>query len=60
MVSTEAWQARAVIVMTDGRDERDNAKGVAVKDAGSLSTPDDPINEANRHNIPILPSGSRE
>lgn len=57
MVSTEARGKRAVIVMTDGRDERDNAKGVAVKDAGSLSTPDDPINEANRHNIPIFAIG---
>jgi hypothetical protein len=45
------------VVLTDGRDERDNAQGVAVKDAGSLSAPDDPINEANRHNIPIFSIG---
>jgi VWFA-related protein len=57
MVATEPAGKRAVIVMTDGRDERDNAAGVAVKDAGSLSTPDDPINEANRHNIPIFSVG---
>jgi VWFA-related protein len=57
MVSSEPVGKRAVIVMTDGRDERDNAQGVAVKDAGSLSSPDDPINEANRHNIPIFSVG---
>lgn len=57
MVTTEPAGKRAVIVMTDGRDERDNAQGVAVKDAGSVSTPDDPINEANRHNIPIFSVG---
>jgi VWFA-related protein len=57
MVSTEPAGKRAVIVMTDGRDERDNAQGVPVKDTGSLSTPDDPINEANRHNIPIFSIG---
>jgi VWFA-related protein len=57
MVSTEPAGKRAVIVMTDGRDERDNAQGVPVNDAGSLSTPDDPINEANRHNIPIFSVG---
>ncbi|MBU0704890.1 MAG: FHA domain-containing protein, partial [Chloroflexi bacterium] len=57
MVAAEPVGKRAVIVMTDGRDERDNAQGVAVKDAGSVSTPDDPINEANRHNIPIFPIG---
>ena len=57
MVSSEPVGKRAVIVMTDGKDERDNAQGVPVKDAGSLSTPDDPINEANRHNIPIFPIG---
>lgn len=57
MVSTEPAGKRAVIVMTDGKDERDNAQGVAVKDAGSTSTPDDPINEANRHNIPIFTIG---
>lgn len=57
MVSSEPAGKRAVIVMTDGRDERDNAQGVPVKDTGSLSTPDDPINEANRHNIPIFPVG---
>jgi len=57
MVSTEPAGKRAVIVMTDGKDERDNAQGVAVKDAGSTSTPDDPILEANRHNIPIFSIG---
>lgn len=57
MVSAEPAGKRAVVVMTDGRDERDNAQGVAVKDAGSLSSPDDPINEANRHNIPIFSVG---
>jgi hypothetical protein len=57
MIAVEPVGKRAVIVMTDGRDERDNAQGVAVKDAGSLSAPDDPINEANRHNIPILSVG---
>jgi VWFA-related protein len=57
MVSSEPAGKRAVIVMTDGRDERDNAQGVPVKDAGSLSAPDDPIGEANRHNIPIFSIG---
>jgi VWFA-related protein len=57
MVSSEPVGKRAVIVMTDGRDERDNAQGVPVKDAGSLSSPDDPINEANRHSIPIFSIG---
>jgi hypothetical protein len=57
MIRTEPPGKRAVVVMTDGRDERDNAQGVAVKDAGSLSSPDDPINEANRHNIPIFSIG---
>lgn len=57
MASTEPVGKRAVIVMTDGRDERDNAQGVAVKDEGSVSTPDDPILEANRHNIPIFSVG---
>lgn len=57
MVSTEPVGKRAVIVMTDGMDERDNADGVPVKDAGSLSTPDDPIYEANRHHIPIFAVG---
>jgi VWFA-related protein len=57
MVTTEPAGKRAVIVMTDGRDERDNDQGVAVKDAGSLSAPDDPISEANRHNIPIFSVG---
>ncbi len=57
MAETEPVGKRAVVVMTDGRDERDNAQGVPVKDAGSLSTPDDPINEANRYNIPIFSVG---
>ncbi len=57
MASTEPVGRRAVIVMTDGRDERDNAQGVPVKDAGSVSAPDDPIAEANRHNIPIFSVG---
>ncbi len=57
MVATEPVGKRAVIVMTDGRDERDNAQGQTVKDAGSLSSPDDPIHEANRHNIPIFSIG---
>jgi VWFA-related protein len=57
MVQAEPPGKRAVVVLTDGRDERDNAQGVAVKDAGSLSAPDDPINEANRHNIPIFSIG---
>ena len=57
MAESEPVGKRAVVVMTDGRDERDNANGVPVKDAGSLSTPDDPINEANRHNIPIFSIG---
>ena len=57
MAAAEPVGKRAVIVMTDGRDERDNAAGVPVKDAGSLSTPDDPINEANRYNIPIFSIG---
>jgi VWFA-related protein len=57
MVASEPVGKRAVIVMTDGRDERDNAQGVAVKDAGSLSAPDDPISEANRHNIPVFSIG---
>ena len=57
MAESEPVGKRAVVVMTDGRDERDNANGVPVKDAGSISTPDDPINEANRYNIPIFSIG---
>jgi len=57
MTASEPVGKRAVIVMTDGLDERDNAQGVPVKDTGSLSTPDDPINEANRYNIPIFSIG---
>jgi VWFA-related protein len=57
LTANEPVGKRALIVMTDGRDEKDNAQGVPVKDAGSLSSPDDPINEANRHNIPIFPIG---
>jgi VWFA-related protein len=57
MVSTEPVGKRALVVMTDGKDERDNAQGVTIKDAGSLSSPDDPINEANRFNIPIFSIG---
>ena len=57
MAESEPVGKRAVVVMTDGRDERDNANGVPIKDAGSLSTPDDPINEANRHNIPVFSIG---
>ncbi len=57
MAASEPVGKRAVVVMTDGRDERDNAAGVPVADAGSLSTPDDPINEANRYNIPIFTVG---
>ncbi|MEJ2733558.1 MAG: VWA domain-containing protein [Anaerolineae bacterium] len=57
MTASEPAGKRAVIVMTDGRDERDNDQGVPIQDAGSLSTPDDPINEANRHNIPIFSVG---
>ena len=56
MVATEPVGKRAVIVMTDGRDERD-VNGVTKKDAGSLSTPDDPIQEANRHNLPLFSIG---
>ena len=57
MAESEPVGKRAVVVMTDGRDERDNANGVPIKDAGSISTPDDPINEANRHNIPVFSIG---
>lgn len=57
MASTEPIGKRAVVVMTDGRDERDNAQGVPIKDAGSRSTPDDPIQEANRYSIPIFSIG---
>ena len=57
MLSTEPVGKRAVIVMTDGIDERDNAQGVPVKDAGSQSAPDDPMLEANRYNIPIFSVG---
>jgi VWFA-related protein len=57
MTIAEPAGKRAVVVMTDGRDERDNAQGVPVKDAGSVSTPDDPINEANRYNLPIFSIG---
>lgn len=56
MVASEPIGKRAVIVMTDGRDERD-INGVTTKDAGSVSAPDDPILEANRHNIPIFSVG---
>ena len=57
MASTEPIGKRAVVVMTDGRDEHDNAQGVPIKDAGSQSTPGDPIDEANRYGIPIFSIG---
>ncbi len=56
-VAAEPPGKRAVVVLTDGRDERDNAQGTPVKDAGSQVSPDDPINEANRRNIPIFTIG---
>jgi hypothetical protein len=43
--------------MTDGRDERDNARGTPIADAGSLYAPDDPINEATKQSIPVFTIG---
>ncbi|MBN1137630.1 MAG: VWA domain-containing protein [Anaerolineae bacterium] len=57
LTSKEPAGRRVVIVMTDGRDERDNAKGTPVPDAGSRFAPDDPINEATRQGIPVFTIG---
>jgi VWFA-related protein len=55
--SREPIGKRVVIVMTDGRDERDNAKGTPVPNDGSRFAPDDPINEATRQGIPVFTIG---
>ncbi len=57
MVAAEPPGKRAVVVMTDGRDERDNAQGIPVKDAGSFFKPYDPVLEANQYNIPVFSIG---
>lgn len=57
LTAREPVGKRAILVMTDGRDERDNAKGTPVPDAGSVTTKDDPINEASRQGIPIFAIG---
>lgn len=57
LTSREPVGKRAVVLITDGRDERDNKKGTPVADAGSLTAPDDPINEAARHGIPVFAIG---
>lgn len=55
--SKEPIGKRVVIVMTDGRDERDNAKKTPVPNEGSRFAPDDPINEATRQSIPVFTIG---
>jgi VWFA-related protein len=57
LTSKEPTGKRVVIVMTDGRDERDNAKGTPVPNKGSRFAPDDPINEATRQGIPVFTIG---
>jgi len=57
LTSKEPVGKRVVIVMTDGRDERDNAKGTPVPNEGSRFAPDDPINEATRQSIPVFTIG---
>jgi hypothetical protein len=57
LTSKEPIGKRVVIVLTDGRDERDNAKGTPVPNAGSRFAPDDPINEAARQGIPVFTIG---
>ena len=57
LTSEEPIGKRVVIVMTDGRDERDNAKGTPVPNKGSRFAPDDPINEATRQGIPVFTIG---
>jgi len=57
LTSKEPAGKRVVIVMTDGRDERDNAKGTPVPNKGSRFAPDDPINEATRQGIPVFTIG---
>ena len=57
LTSKEPTGKRAVIVMTDGRDERDNAQGTPVPNKGSRFAPDDPINEATRQGIPVFTIG---
>ena len=57
LTAREPSGKRAVIVMTDGRDERDNAQHTPVPNAGSLTSPDDPINEATRQSIPVFTIG---
>ena len=55
--SREPVGRRVVIVLTDGRDERDNAQGTPVPNKGSRFSPDDPINEATRQGIPVFTIG---
>ncbi len=57
LTSKEPPGKRVVIVMTDGRDERDNAKKTPVPNEGSRFAPDDPINEATRQGIPVFTIG---
>jgi len=57
LTSKEPSGKRVVVVMTDGRDERDNAKGTPVPNEGSRFAPDDPINEATRQGIPVFTIG---
>lgn len=48
---------RAVILMTDGRDERRQASGQVEPPGSRIATEEDPINEANRHSIPVFTIG---
>jgi VWFA-related protein len=57
MTSREPVGKRTIILMTDGRDERDNAQGIPVPNAGSFYAPDDPINEATKQGIPVFTIG---
>jgi len=57
LTAKEPAGKRVVVVMTDGRDERDNAKKTPVPNEGSRFAPDDPINEATRQGIPVFTIG---
>lgn len=60
ITSKEPIGKRAIILMTDGRDER-IIDGKVVPDAGSRAAKaDDPINEATRYHLPIFTIGLGE
>ncbi len=57
MTAREPEGKRAVILMTDGRDERRQANGQIEPPGSRIATEEDPINEANRYRIPVFTIG---